>query len=70
MHKPGQKELIFALLDIYHCRPEGWQKLAEYCCFKQKKNAALIFKIILNLFDWDVIEDQRDPDIDELEYFF
>ena len=51
LNKGGKEELIYALINIYSGKQEGWETLGHYCCFN-KKNAQVIFKCLLQLIDW------------------
>ena len=55
-----QCELIFSLVDIYNGKLEGWEELAEYCCFSGKKNAQVIFKCLLQLVNWEKLKSLKD----------
>ena len=50
--KKGQRELIYSIVDIYNGKLEGWEHIAEFCCFKQKKTALVLFKCMLQFIDW------------------
>ncbi len=58
--KPEQTELIFSLIDIYNGKQEGWEALAQYCCFSSKKNAQVVFKCILQIINWERLKTIKD----------
>jgi len=71
--RPSHEILVMSILDIYHGRKSGWLNIDLYCCFKQKKNALIIFKCILNAINWksekEALEDKKNND-NENGYFF
>ena len=66
-----QKEHVFDFINIYNLRLEGWNELANHCCFKEKKNAKPIFKSILQFINWEKVHDfhrQNSLGVDQKKY--
>ncbi len=47
-----QEALIHSIISIFYGNIDGWKDIIKYCCFA-KKNATMIFEMIINCFNWE-----------------